>query len=199
MSTAAAKERTAGDPKAVAPWGIEIDVYSNSDVIVQSIPGCRLRGAIRAGRTLPNGENPPDSWAVYGKLPQVPGMELHVNPAARSYTIVDPLHTDEDLRATLQRRMLGAGMIGSRTEIRGVPPTKGELDTDRMKTLVREMFRLVRDKMAVVIKGSLPDEEAIDRLPGRYLLNPGSTIPNGHPYYEDEWESWFRRRTDTER
>ena len=36
----------------VAPFGVEIDTPRNGDVLLQAIPGCRLRGAVRAGKVV---------------------------------------------------------------------------------------------------------------------------------------------------
>ena len=198
MTTAATSKRDVRKKDAVAPFGIEIDVNSNSDVIIQSIPGCRLRGKIRAGRFIRNAEGDedvPDSWMIYGKLPTVPGRQLHVHPETRSYRIIDPLHEDDELCDRLKRRLASLMIISSETELRGCPPEKGTLDADRMKTLVREMTFLVKDDMAKVVKGVLPDKEDIDLLPGEYLLNPGSQVPNGHPRYEKDWDDWYAKVT----
>ncbi len=180
MATAT-KEKTTGI--VVPPFGIEIDAPRNNDVVLQGIPGCRMRSAhkARAGvRTMP-------------MMPDIPGMQLHVNPASRSYTIVDPLHKDVDLCATVQGVLENASEIKTGKTLAGVPPQSGELDVDRMKTLCREMLSLLDTDYAVMKKGPQPSMEDVNDLPGDFLLNPGTLEGWSQPRYEKDLPAWEQR------
>jgi len=186
---------TAEEKTRVASFGVEIDTPRNGDVVLNSIPGCRLRGAIAAskpGFAKRDGDTPtiPRDQATHlGALPPIPGMQLHVNPAKCAYTIIDPLYEDDELCRRIQSAMR-ANERPISGEIRGVPPQKGELDVHRMKTLCRELHQLVETSYAKVVKGVLPSMEEIEDLPGKFLLNPGSVIPNSQPLFEEDMEAW---------
>lgn len=181
---------------SVEPWGIEADAPRNNDLIIQCIPGCRLRGAVNASKPATDyktGEPkiPQDQARHLGQLPPIPGMQLHVNPAKLTYTIIDPLYEDEDLCERIRRGIERSSAVRSVTKLRGVAPQKGELDEHRMKSLVREMVNLVKANEAKVVKGALPAMDAVDELPGRYLLNPGARVANQQPVFEDQWSQWL--------
>jgi hypothetical protein len=186
---------------SVASFGIEGSTNRNSDILIQSIPGCRLRGEIRADRAVIDRASglsviPANQSMFLGQIPPVPGMQLHVSPAKLSYTILDPLSTDlelcEKIKLALQRvsEIRGAGM-----KIKGVPTLTGKLDTHRFKTLVREMVWLVEANEGKVVKGTLPTMEAIEALPGNFLLNPGIRSFTTQPQFEKDWSEWVERLT----
>lgn len=190
---------------SVASFGIEADDPRNCDLLIQSIPNCRLRSAISGSKpTIVNKQDPHNSPVVprdqaarLGTLPPLPGMQLHVNPSTCTYRVVDPLHGDEALCARIKRNMEEHGAVRSRTELDGVPPQKGVLDPHRLKTLVREMVWIVESGSAKVVKGSLPSMEDVEALPGNFLLNPGSRVPNTQPRYEKDLEAWVEKMGQT--
>jgi len=184
----------------VQPFGIEVDERNNSDVLLAGIPGCRLRSAIKASRTVKDvvsGQDmiPTDPARHLGKLPPVPGMQLHVNPAKLSYTVIDPLHDDEDLCERIRLAMRSDGRPNRPNKVRGAPPLKGTLDKHRMKTLVRELLWFIRDGDMKVIKGPKPEMEDVDGLPGDYLLNPGSLAKSLQPEYEKDLDEYVDQLT----
>lgn len=187
---------TTAAPAKVRPWGIEADHPRNCDLLIQSIPGCRLRGAVAAHKPVVDARTgatsiPIDQMRHLGMLPRIPGMQLHVFPDKLRYEIVDPLHGDEELCQKIEQGLRADGrFFGS---VRGVRPSDGTLDQDRMKTLCREMWRLVELGHAKVVRGSRPSMEEIDAMPGEYLLNPGSRIQNSQPKYEKDYDEWVRR------
>lgn len=183
---------------SVAPWGIEADHPRNADLLIQSIPGCKLRGAVKASRTVVDqktGEEmvPLDQSRHLGQLPSLPGMQLHVNPGKLTYKIIDPMYEDKDLCERLAKRMVSAEMAVSVVEIRGVPPQEGKLDVDRMKTLCREMLWIVNANEGRVVMGPKPELEDIDDLEGEYLLNPGSMVQWGQPLYEKDLPAYRQK------
>lgn len=194
MSNEATIERT-----ALLPFGIEIDHPRNCDCIIQSIPGMRLRSRITSSRTVKdkNGEErvPADQAKHLGMYPEIPGMQLHVNPNKAAYQVLDPLHTDPDLCERLKKRIDENSPYRTGSKIKGVQPQNGELDPHRMKTLVREMLRLVKSGEARLSKGTLPTEAEVDGLAGNYLLNPGSLVHNTQPTYEKDWDAWVANLT----
>ena len=181
----------------VESWEIEIDHPDNSNVIIQSIPGAKLRSYLTGSRTVTDratGEQviPSDRAALLGALPQMPGMRLKVFPEKLEYLITDPLYDDEELCERFAR-MYSNKTGQPKRPIRGHAPQKGTLDKDRMKTLVREMVTLVSLGHAKVSKGQVPSPEAIEAMPGAFLTNPGSRVPNSQPRYEHEMADWRPR------
>ncbi len=196
--TAEAKVQT-----IVRPFGIEADTPRNSDVIIQCIPGCRLRGAVAAGKMTTDAKTgekrmPTDETRHLGMLPLIPGMQIHVNPAKSTYTIIDPLHDDEELCRKITRAMREDGRPMAVDEksgigVKGVPPQNGKLDPHRMKSLCREILWLLESEHAKMIKGPDPTLENIDALPGHYLTNPGSRVQNTQPRFEKDWSKWYEQ------
>jgi len=177
------------------PFGIEADSPRNADVMLQSIPGCRLRGRVEAGKPVIDAKTgdpmiPQDQSRHLGKLPPIPGMQLHVNPAKCTYQIIDPLFDDDDLCERIRKGMEDDSPFRTESRLRGVPPQKGTLDIHRMKTLVREMLWLISSNDAKVVKGSEPELEDINQMAGKYLNNPGSRVRNSQPRYEEDMEAW---------
>ena len=191
-------EKSEKRPVIVQPFSIEVDHPRNCDVLLQSIPGQRLRSSISAGKPTTNVKTgakviPPDQSAFLGQFPTIPGMQLHVDPANLTYTIIDPLADDEDLCDRIKRGLDRSGAFRTEGKLRGVPPQRGELDVHRMKTLVREMMWLIGGKEAHVIKGAAPEMSDVEKLPGNFMLNPGSRVPNTQPTFEKDFDAWLER------
>lgn len=191
MSTAAAEKKDV----TVPPFGIRIDHHRNQDQAIQAIPNCVLRTTIRATRPIidnKTGEEviPHDQARSLSVLPEIPGMELHVNAKECSYKIVDPLSKDPDLCAKIPSRLRETMRNVTQGELRAVPVQEGTLDKDRMKTLLRELIWICESGDAKVVKGVLPDLETVQKLPGEFLLNPGARAPNMQPRYEKDFEKW---------
>jgi len=181
---------------SVPAFGVEADGPRNNDLLIQSIPGCRVRSAINASKgTVVNRQDRENSPVIpkgqatfLGGLPPIPGMQIHVNPAQGKVKIVDPLHGDDAFCKRLEKSLAAAGTVIK--ELSGVPPREDTLDEHRMKTLCRELLAMMDAGEAKLIKGPKPDIEDIDEMPGRYLLNPGSQVPTGQPRFEDQLEEY---------
>ena len=191
------KAKTAG-PHIVAPFTVQADHPRNCDLLIQAIPGCRLRGAVSASKGVVDAKTgdvmvPQDQSRHLGMLPALPGMELSVNPADCTYIIRDPLHGDEELLARLKRTLDAHSPFRTAATFNGVKPQKGTLDIHRMKTLVRELRNLVEAGHAKVTKGPCPEEDQIEALPGKFLLNPGSRVPNTQPQFEEDYGAWVEK------
>lgn len=184
----------------VAPFAIEADEPRNGDLLIQSIPGCRLRSAVSATKPVKDAKTgmemiPPDQSAYLGQFPPIPGMQLSVNPAALTYSIIDPLAANEELCDQIKAVMDRKGGFRTAARIRGIPTHGGKLDVHSMKTLVRETIWLLDSNCAKIAKGPAPTIEQADSLPGNYLLNPGSRVPNTQPKYEKDWDEWVQMLT----
>ena len=195
MATAVEKEQKE-QAISVEPWSIIADHHRNSDLLIQCIPGrFRLRSAISAAKPVKdrfgNEKIPVDQASFLGLFPPIPGMELTVNPAKLTYQITDPLEDDERLCNLIKRTLEAHSAFRSDHPIRGCPVQRGKLDAHHMKSLCREMIWLVESGDARVGKGVCPKLEAVEQLPGKFLLNPGSTIPNTQPVFEADWDSWY--------
>lgn len=193
--TTETKERVA---TSVAPFGIEAKTSTNSNLMVQSVPNCRLRTAISPIKTVTardeDGEQvlkPVPANIIEGIPANVPGMQLHVNPKTRQVKIIDPLYKNEDILEKIAKAMKRAG-VGT-GKLRGVPPREETMGVDEMKTLIRELRNIVMSGDAVVVKGVLPDQEDIDELPGDYLLSPNNSSKWNQPRYEKDLAAWTQK------
>lgn len=194
MATAT-EERSA---VTVLPFGIEADHPRNSDLLIQCIPGCRLRSAISGTKPCVDAKTgdlrvPRDQAAHLGSFPQTPGMQLHVDPAKLTYVIYDPLRENEDLCAKVTKYLREECGASSTTVIKGLPPLEGKLDVHRMKSLCREMVWLVNSKEAKKCKGVVPTLQDVEEMPGHFLLNPGARVQTTQPVYEKDFPDWVER------
>lgn len=191
---------TAANEKIPPAFTIQIDHPRNSDVVITSIPGVKLRSTIKSSRTvvqyLPDGTRieqvPVDQAAFLGRFPTIPGQMLEVNPQKGTWKITDPLYKNDELKAALKRALRDSHI--SAGDVEGVPPTEGRLDPDRLKTLVRECVWIVTNEHGKCKKGVMPDQPQVDGMPGRYLANPrNSSFVPGAPRYEDEMPEYATR------
>mgnify|MGYP003111461454 FL=1 len=172
-------------------FSVEADTPRNGDLLLASITGERLRGRIESNKTVTDQRTgqkmtPIDQAAGLATLPMVPGHILKVNPAEYSYEIVDPLAEDESKLDTVNRGLIAKGL----QPVQGVPKRQGTLDKDRMKTLCREVYHILNADEARWVSGPKFTLDDVDALPGNYLLNPGSQVPNTQPRYEKDFEAW---------
>lgn len=182
----------------VLPFAVEADTPRNQDVLIQSIPGCRLRGGLSPTKGVLNEEtgveDVPQSQIIgMGGLPKIPGMQLHVHPGDLEYEIIDPLYDDEELCIRITRFLSRKSPFRVEGQITGVKPTKGTLDPHRMKTLCRELMHIVHAKEGRIVKGECPRLKDIEKLPGNFLLNPGSRVTNTQPVFEHQWDAWVSK------
>lgn len=197
MSETSSSQKTERKTKvaSVSPFTIEADHPRNQDLLLQAIPNCRLRSRILPSRTVSHRRKgqevhlvPTDQGIHLGKLPPIPGMRLKINPANLSYEVVDPLEDNPELAHSIEEALKSDNR--AITEINPVPKQEGKLDVHRMKTLCREVCWLLESKHATVVHGTDPVMEDVEDLPGKFLLNPGSQVPNGQPKYEDDFDEY---------
>jgi len=200
MTTATAeRERIKTDSVSVGSFAVEIDHPRNCDILLQSIPGCRLRSMIsgtkpamirnKAGKE--EARIPQDQSIGMGSLPPIPGMQIGVKPDELSYRIYDPLSDDEDLCERIKKAIDDRGVFRCATKLHGAETLVSTLDKHRMKCLCRELRWLLDENQVKVIKGTAPTMAEIDAMPGKYLLNPGSRIPSTQPRFECDWDDWY--------
>lgn len=186
---------------SVSIFSIEADHPNNSDLLLQSIPNCRLRSGIDAQKTVKDAKTgkakiPVDRMMGLASFPRTRGMVITVDPSDCTYTITDPLNNDKETLRAIRDYAIEKGLGSSTLEsIRGVDTQRGQLDPDRFKNLVRECLWLVESNEAKHVKGSLPTMEEVNGLPGNYLLNPGSRVTNTQPVFEKDWNDWLSRLT----
>jgi hypothetical protein len=178
----------------VPAFGIEAVNPQMCDLLLQSIPGCRLRS--RIGPTTRTVQGQVRTLQSRGHAPpEVPGMQLHVNPAELTYAVVDPLNVDEDAKARIRRYLQLTTGARHDANLRGADPVKGKLDPHRMKTLCREIVNLLDAGDVEVVKGPAPEIDDVDELPGKYLLNPGLQTQTTQPVYEEDYPQWIDQLT----
>ncbi len=186
-------------PITVMPFGVEADHPRNADLLLQSIPNCRLRGKLMASRTVVVVDElgdeiemiSPDQAAGLGQFPPVPGMQLHIDTKNGKVVITDPLRDDERMCDKLARALYAKNLLQKNRKINGMPTRTEVVDDHRMKTLIREVLQLVEAGHMKVVKGAQPEMEDVDEMPGRYLLNPGARVQNMQPRFEDQWDEWY--------
>ena len=182
----------------VQPFGIVADHPRMCDLLLQGIPACRLRSTIRVDKPSKDQKSgiervSPDQAKGLGQFPSIPGMELHVNPAKLSYTVIDPLHEDEEMCKRIKRAIDNSSNVRTTGDIAGVPPLSGTLDPHRMKTLCREILWLAKAGDVKVCKGSLPSMADVEKMNGEFMLNPGSMVQNMQPRYERDWPAYLEQ------
>lgn len=175
------------------PFAIEIDHHRNGDVLLQSIPGVRLRSVIESSRPIKkkNGDlvTPIEQAVKLASFPRTPGMQVHVDPEKLTYKIVDPLRGDENLCGRIHSYFKKNG-LSTTNKVDGLPTVEGTLGKHEIKTLCRELFWLVDAGDAKKASGVMPDMEDIESMPGRFLFDVGARIQNTQPRYQDQWEDW---------
>lgn len=181
----------------IPPFGIEANHPRNCDLVIQAIPGLILRSAFDATKPVRDAKTgdlvvPKDQVINMGDFPKTPGMQLHVNSAECTYIVIDPLAKDEAMMEKVQAWVRQKTPYRS-AKIKLTAVQEGKLDRHRMKTLCRELMWLVTSGEATKVKGSIPDMQDIEQLPGHFLLNPGSRVQNTQPVYEKDFEAWIDR------
>lgn len=189
----ATAEKTATYP---SPFGVEINTKRNGDVILQCIPGQRMRGAIRPNKGVYNPktkreEIPVDQAIDMAGFPHVPGQQIHVNPEKGAYTITDPLCDDDALCEEIKNFLQKKRGVRTSDKLSGVPTIPGKLDPHSMKSLCRELWQFVDSGNADFIMGPPLTMDVIDDMPGRYLLQPGLRTFTQMPRYEDDWDAYL--------
>lgn len=196
VGTANSEDTETRRPGFVPEFTVEADHPRNCDLLLQSLPGCRLRGAIDGSRHTIDAKTgdtrvPIDQARALSSFPRTPGMHLTIDPRRATYKISDPLFKNEALLHRIHQHFKESGR-GS-VQVKGVSPTEGVLDRDRMKTLCREVSQLIAAGHMKAVAGAVPNEEDIEELPGEFLLNPGSTVQNTQPRYEKDFEEWVSK------
>lgn len=176
----------------VPPFAIEADHPRMCDVILQSIVGLRLRSRIRPTTTTVQGQVRTHTMGGHS-LPDVPGMRLFVNPAKLEYAIVDPFNDDPEAQAKVKQYMRLTRGFRSTSPIKGRDTVKTTVDKNRMKTLCREVIRLLDEGAVKMVEGPAPVPEDVDDLPGKFLLNPGLRTQSTQPTYEEDYDEWCDR------
>lgn len=179
----------------VMPFAVEADHPRCADLLLQSIPNCRLRSSIASNKQAKDAKSgelmtPLDQARHLATFPRTPGMQLHVNPVKLTYAIIDPLYDDEDLSERIQNWFNRNHGVRMDTKLRGQAPIKGQIDKHRMKTLIRELHFLLEAGEIQVVKGDLPTIEEVQELPGHYMLNPGSRVANFQPRFEKDLDEY---------
>jgi len=190
---------------SVTPFTIEARTPRNQDLLIQCLDGMRLRGAVSATVELfdkqwqgedfdSETETVPSPAKVIPGVGELPGEQLHVNPATGEWKTFDPLYKKDGVLERIRKAIKrGTGISNVGERLQGVKSRKGRVDPDRMKTLCRELLCFVEAKEARVVKGITPTTEDIDELPGRYLLNWSDRGKWHQPRYEDQLTDWTRR------
>jgi hypothetical protein len=174
----------------VPPFGIEFDHPRNADFVLQAIPGSRFRSKIKS--TVTNIDGSVRSLVdkpTGAMVPEVPGMQIHVNPEKLEFAVVDPLNDDQEALEAV-KAYINKVSLGEIDGIKGVPTTKEKLDVHRMKTLCRELIQILEEGHAKVVKGPTPQLDDVKELPGHFLLNPGMREFTTQPTYEKDWARW---------
>lgn len=180
---------------------IEASGIHGGDIIIQNIGNLRMRGAIRSTKQVFDKQFDPELFEegkdtrpaanqIIDGVPELPGQRLTVNPAEGTWELTDPLHGNERVMGVVQKALRMRHGVRVSEKLTGVPPQKGSVDKDRMKTLCRELLCFIESEDATVVKGIKPTREDIDEMDGRYLLN-ASNLGNWHqPRYEDQYDAW---------
>lgn len=207
--TTATEEKASRGTK-LGPFVFEADQKHNGDLLIRSMNNLRLRGRIAHGRTVVDIKTQELMEKAQSRstanMPEVPGQQLRVDPESCTVEIYDPLTEDPDKCMRIERRLKDQRGMDDKSKLQGIPTREEHLTTHQMKTLCRELYWFVKDKDGRILQGDditegretrgvtgSPSTKAIDNLPGNYLLNPGSTIPNGQPQFEKDFPEYQDR------
>jgi len=179
---------------SVSSFTMEADHPRNCDLLIQNIPGLKLRSAIEGTRPIIDQQTgdavvPADQSKGLASLPRIPGMLIRVLPEEGIVIVTDQIDDDEKLKSRLVSFLKNNTAYRS-DSIKGVDKQTHKIGESEMKTLCRELFNIMEAGEGTLAKGPMPKMSEIDEMPGRYLLNPGSTLQNSQPRYEDEYEEW---------
>jgi hypothetical protein len=197
MTVTEEKKKTKVSP--VSSFTIEADHPRNADLMIQCIMGIKLRSSIKSTKEIfiqEDGEQvtvPAPGQMVPGLPANIPGMQLSVNPGKCLWRVTDPLYEDERTCERITRAIKQSGSRMVVNKVKGVAPKDGELGIDEIKTLVREMYQLVKAGEARVVKGTNPEMDDIEDLPGEFLTNPSKRTVWNQPRYEKDMEDWRRK------
>lgn len=192
--------------EAIPVFTFEADHPRNCDLLLQSIPGQKLRSVIDVtkpafdylGKDRERGDAVLSAYQqAWGAYPKTPGMRVTVDTAKLTVDITDPLNEDLETLTKLNKWLTkprDGGPINS-APVRGDAPKRIQLDVHRIKTLCRELFRLVQMGHGRFVAGIKPSEEDIERLPGKFLLNPGARHQNYQPKFEEDMAAWIDKQT----
>jgi len=179
----------------VAPFAVEARHPRNSDLLIQSLTGvCERRLRSRLSPAIKvvdrNGKKHIKTPTLRGvSLPEIDGHILKVSPKDLEIEIIDPLKENDQQMEEFRRYIKATRGVDE--NIRACDPVKAKLDKHRMKTLCREVLNFINSEEMVWHGSSAKFEmKDLEDLDGRYLLNPGSQIPNGQPSFEDELDAY---------
>lgn len=199
MSTVASKEKKS---VSVSPFTVQITHPRNCDVAIQSL-GIVLRGAVSATVEIfdkqwkeEDFDNEQKTRPTGAKLiegvGEIPGMELHIDPAGLRWKAVDPLYKNEKLLDRVQKAMRRAG-VGVADKLGGIAPREGRVDVHTMKTLCRELLCFIEAGEVKIAKGIAPTREDVEELPGYFLQNASNVMGWHQPRFEKDMEKWGDR------
>jgi len=199
-----ATQEAIAEMATLTKFSVEADHPQNSDLLIQTIPGCRLRSSISGSKPVRDATTgkiigvPKDRVLALGSLPRIPGMVITVFPLKKTYEITDGLEGEDEILAEIKRWLKENRQGGTDSELRPVPKSEGKLDANSMKTLCRELYHIVEADEGKLVEGpSSLSLEDIDDLPGDYLLNPGSRVFNTQPKLEKDFDSWVARMSSS--
>lgn len=185
------------ETKSVGSFTVQADHPRNSDLLLKNIPNCRLRGTVKAGRTVKvrqkdgsiNERTPIDQSRHLGQLPEIPGMCLTIFPNECRVIISDPLRSSPALCKQIEQG-LKTDQRPFSGPINGVPEREETIDTHTMKTLCREVRQLIDIDHMKVTEGVAPSREEIDKLNGEYLLNGAISGSSDSPKFEKDVQAF---------
>lgn len=166
-------------PCGIAPVTLEFGDSWNRNIILDTLYETVLRGRFSLAGLHARTEEKNGKMVKIGGvtvspelsvMPEVPGMRMTIDAKESTARIFDPLEDDPELLDDINRVQSNITSLGGK--ITFVKSVVRRLDEPTLKTLLREMCRLVEAKSATVVEGSLPKLKQIEKLPGRFLYDP---------------------------
>lgn len=190
MATSKPGESPPVEAVRLEPFTVEFgDVYCRNQFI--NCLRLRARGAWSIQRLHQRPGGGRDLGSTMSQMPAIPGQQLRVVPREMKAYLEDPLTEDPQLLETINAVAYRARSIWKGNPFKPVPTVTLSLTNDLLVTLIHELHRKVEAGNAVVIKGRLPGNDQIQKIPGRELYDP---LNNGRkPTYVDEVDGWMQR------
>ncbi len=178
----------------IQPFTVEFGDEANRDILISTLSAV-YRGAWKKSNYFrqdkQTGEHIGQDIGTANMIPDVPGQRMEFQPGKLSVRIFDPLADNKELLDDFNR-----GRRRHRQTQETLEPMRESVETrdvNKFKTLVREIVGMVNNGSATLVDGKLPLIGDIDKMDGRYIVDPGDDTYKRQTVFEGD-EGTRRRR-----
>lgn len=184
-------EQSARPGKVPANFTVEFGDEKNRSFLLRTVRR-EVRGSFSLRKFYSNEGGGRAVGNAMTRVPDIPGEFLCIKASEGVAIFYDPWEDKPEDWTRLNNALSEALPARTKQGFGPVPRQESKMSVDEMKTLVLEIFQMVEDKQARVVKGRMPDREAIDAMPGHELYDPMNSNAR-KPRYVEEVPEWERR------